>query len=205
MRSDASRSRRRPTDLPDEAEKRHENHELQSSRRRTVRSSSARSTWTTRAPTRSSFAWSRPASARHSPPGLRDPLAHPRPRGSGGVEKVGDQVRSVRPGDPVITSYQSCGHCDYCISGNGASCVHDFELCFGGVRLAGPTPSTTGATGRARWPSRPIRGHGTGAAPRSVVQTRWTGAGRAARVWWRAICAGYQWPAQRWGLKKRSS
>lgn len=57
--------------------------------------------------------------------------------GAGVVEKIGAEVTSVKVGDHVIMSYQSCGHCDYCLGGHGPYCENGFELCFGGARLDG--------------------------------------------------------------------
>lgn len=57
--------------------------------------------------------------------------------GAGIVERVGTAVTSVRPGDRVVLSYQSCGTCRYCLTGHGAYCDHAFELNFGGARLDG--------------------------------------------------------------------
>jgi aryl-alcohol dehydrogenase len=57
--------------------------------------------------------------------------------GAGIVERVGGSITTVSPGDHVVLSYQSCGHCRFCLTGRGAYCVHGFELCFGGKRLDG--------------------------------------------------------------------
>lgn len=67
--------------------------------------------------------------------------------GAGVVAKVGSEVTSVAPGDHVALSYQSCGHCDYCIEGHGPYCVHGFELCFGGARLDGTNALHDGVHG----------------------------------------------------------
>ncbi len=54
--------------------------------------------------------------------------AHPTPailghEAAGIVEKVGEQVRYVRPGDHVITCLSVfCGHCDYCVTGRPYIC-----------------------------------------------------------------------------------
>lgn len=53
---------------------------------------------------------------------------HPMPtilghESSGIVEKVGEHVRYVRPGDHVITCLSVfCGHCEYCVTGRTYSC-----------------------------------------------------------------------------------
>lgn len=57
--------------------------------------------------------------------------------GSGIVEKVGSGVQSVQPGDHVILSYASCGHCDHCLQGLPAYCFNLRELNFGGKAYDG--------------------------------------------------------------------
>ena len=43
---------------------------------------------------------------------------------AGVVEAVGSEVRSVKPGDHVITCLSAfCGHCDHCVTGHMARCV----------------------------------------------------------------------------------
>jgi S-(hydroxymethyl)glutathione dehydrogenase/alcohol dehydrogenase len=54
---------------------------------------------------------------------------HPMPavlghESAGVVEAVGSEVRSVKPGDHVITCLSAfCGHCDHCVTGHKARCV----------------------------------------------------------------------------------
>ncbi|PZQ58672.1 MAG: alcohol dehydrogenase [Phenylobacterium zucineum] len=54
---------------------------------------------------------------------------HPMPavlghESAGVVEAVGSEVRSVKPGDHVITCLSAfCGHCDHCVTGHMARCV----------------------------------------------------------------------------------
>ncbi|MER5770864.1 NAD(P)-dependent alcohol dehydrogenase [Streptomyces sp. NPDC001985] len=55
--------------------------------------------------------------------------------GAGVVERVGGAVTTVAPGDRVVMSYQACGHCAPCRSGNPAYCALSFPLNFGGARL----------------------------------------------------------------------
>lgn len=50
--------------------------------------------------------------------------------GSGVIEAIGDAVTSVRPGDPVVLTYMSCGECPECASGRPASCAQLGSLCF---------------------------------------------------------------------------
>ncbi len=57
--------------------------------------------------------------------------------GAGVVERAGKNVKSVRPGDPVVLSYQSCGLCRMCWSGQPAHCRRFSELNFGFRRLDG--------------------------------------------------------------------
>ncbi|MFE9662739.1 zinc-binding dehydrogenase [Streptomyces sp. NPDC005955] len=57
--------------------------------------------------------------------------------GAGVVERVGDGVTSVAAGDHVVMSYQSCGRCTPCLSGNPAYCAVSFPANFGGSRLDG--------------------------------------------------------------------
>ncbi|MED4600827.1 NAD(P)-dependent alcohol dehydrogenase [Paenibacillus validus] len=52
--------------------------------------------------------------------------------GSGIVEKVGEGVRTVQPGDHVVLSYASCGHCENCLTGHPSVCVDFNALNFGG-------------------------------------------------------------------------
>jgi aryl-alcohol dehydrogenase len=69
-------------------------------------------------------------------------LPHPLPavfghEGSGIVEKVGAQVRKVRPGDHVVLSFLSCGLCAACLSGMPTRCSTYFEHNMGGSRVDG--------------------------------------------------------------------
>ena len=57
--------------------------------------------------------------------------------GAGVVERVGTSVKSVRRGDHVVLSYQSCGHCRQCRSRHPAHCQHFYEANFGFQRLDG--------------------------------------------------------------------
>jgi aryl-alcohol dehydrogenase len=57
--------------------------------------------------------------------------------GAGVVERVGKRVKSVKRGDHVVLSYQSCGHCRQCRSGRPAHCKHLYEANFGFQRLDG--------------------------------------------------------------------
>jgi aryl-alcohol dehydrogenase len=57
--------------------------------------------------------------------------------GAGVVERVGKTVKSVKSGDHVVLSYQSCGRCRQCRSGHPAHCKHLYEANFGFQRLDG--------------------------------------------------------------------
>ena len=59
--------------------------------------------------------------------------------GAGIVESVGEDVRKVAPGDPVVLSYPWCGRCEPCHLGKPYHCVNAYPLCFGGARLDGST------------------------------------------------------------------
>jgi len=57
--------------------------------------------------------------------------------GAGVVEKVGNQVKKVKPGDHVATSFMSCGVCTNCKKGIPAWCSEFRRLNFGGRRPDG--------------------------------------------------------------------
>jgi len=57
--------------------------------------------------------------------------------GAGVVERVGRSVKSVKRGDHVVLSYQSCGRCRPCRSARPAHCEHLYEANFGFQRLDG--------------------------------------------------------------------
>ena len=58
---------------------------------------------------------------------------------AGVVEEVGPGVRTVKPGDHVIFSFQAiCGHCRYCATGRTILCIgHNDQP--GPVQLDGTT------------------------------------------------------------------
>lgn len=53
--------------------------------------------------------------------------------GSGIVEKVGDGVTSVEPGDHVVLSFSSCGSCTSCRTGRPYACESFYDLNFAGA------------------------------------------------------------------------
>lgn len=57
--------------------------------------------------------------------------------GAGVVESVGKSVKSVKRGDHVVLSYQSCGCCRQCLSGPPTRCERFYEANFGFQRLDG--------------------------------------------------------------------
>ena len=57
--------------------------------------------------------------------------------GAGIVEKVGEGVKLVEPGDHVVLSYASCGHCENCLTGHPSVCVSFNDLNFGGEMIDG--------------------------------------------------------------------
>ncbi|WP_078592885.1 NAD(P)-dependent alcohol dehydrogenase [Evansella clarkii] len=52
--------------------------------------------------------------------------------GSGIVEKTGDGVKTVEPGDHVVLSFAYCGHCENCLTGHPTVCTDFNDLNFGG-------------------------------------------------------------------------
>jgi aryl-alcohol dehydrogenase len=57
--------------------------------------------------------------------------------GAGVIERIGKNVKSVKTGDHVVLSYQSCGQCRQCRSGRPAHCKRFYEANFGFQRLDG--------------------------------------------------------------------
>lgn len=57
--------------------------------------------------------------------------------GAGIVERAGSAVAHLKPGDHVVMSYHSCGHCKPCLSSHAAYCDHVWEANFAGARLDG--------------------------------------------------------------------
>lgn len=52
--------------------------------------------------------------------------------GAGVVDKVGENVAGVAPGDHVVLSFAHCGHCDNCLTGHPTVCATFNVLNFGG-------------------------------------------------------------------------
>ncbi|CAN5697463.1 NAD(P)-dependent alcohol dehydrogenase [soil metagenome] len=57
--------------------------------------------------------------------------------GAGVVERVGDRVSKVQPGDHVVLTYRSCGLCVNCKRGAPAYCLDLYDQNFGGARPDG--------------------------------------------------------------------
>lgn len=57
--------------------------------------------------------------------------------GAGVVELTGSAVTRVRPGDKVVLSFGSCGHCAHCREGQPSRCDSFDELNFGSARPDG--------------------------------------------------------------------
>jgi aryl-alcohol dehydrogenase len=68
------------------------------------------------------------------------PVPHPivlGHEGAGVVERVGAHVVKVRPGDHVVLSFMSCGHCRLCTQGRPANCANFNAHNFSGGRADG--------------------------------------------------------------------
>ncbi len=57
--------------------------------------------------------------------------------GAGVVEEAGKGVQTVKRGDHVVCSYQSCGQCPECLRGHPTGCERFWEANFGFARLDG--------------------------------------------------------------------
>ncbi|RQZ31720.1 NAD(P)-dependent alcohol dehydrogenase [Burkholderia sp. Bp9017] len=70
----------------------------------------------------------------HLPTPLPAVLGH---EGAGVVERVGAAVTKVKPGDHVVMTYNSCGHCPSCFDGESTYCHEFFPRNFFGTRQDG--------------------------------------------------------------------
>jgi aryl-alcohol dehydrogenase len=84
----------------------------------------------------------------HMPIQLPAVLGH---EGAGVVERIGSAVTSVKPGDHVVLSFNSCGHCVSCGNGHPAYCDDLIRLNFAGFRA-------DGTSGLADTNGTPVRG-----------------------------------------------
>ena len=57
--------------------------------------------------------------------------------GAGIVEKVGRGVKKVAPGDHVVLTFYTCGHCPACLGGDSTSCANFFAPNFMGKAVDG--------------------------------------------------------------------
>jgi aryl-alcohol dehydrogenase len=64
--------------------------------------------------------------------------------GAGVVEKVGDGVTKVVPGDHVVMTFDSCGTCPNCVDGAETYCFEFFPHNFAATRLDGSTALSKG-------------------------------------------------------------
>ncbi|SNS87780.1 aryl-alcohol dehydrogenase [Noviherbaspirillum humi] len=84
----------------------------------------------------------------HTDIGMRDaPDRVPKPivlghEGAGIVVKTGSSVAKVKPGDHVVVSFNSCGHCPSCNHGDPAYCVNLGAANFSGRREDGSSALT---------------------------------------------------------------
>lgn len=62
--------------------------------------------------------------------------------GSGVIEQVGPGVEGLEPGDHVLLSFASCGHCRNCAAGRPAYCLAFYPYNFGARRADGSTAFT---------------------------------------------------------------
>ena len=75
--------------------------------------------------------------------------------GAGIVERVGEGVTQVAPGDKVIIGWPSCGECRNCLDGQPRYCLRTGEALVSGRRFKGERAGTT-----AYWRNgEPINGH----------------------------------------------
>ncbi|MCX4096816.1 NAD(P)-dependent alcohol dehydrogenase [Nocardia sp. alder85J] len=65
--------------------------------------------------------------------------------GAGVVEAVGRGITGIAPGDHVVLSFESCGHCARCHTGEPAYCQHFDQANTSGLRLDGSAGATSAA------------------------------------------------------------
>lgn len=86
----------------------------------------------------------------HTDVNMRDsPARVPKPvvlghEGAGIVERVGKAVHKVRPGDHVVMTFDSCGHCPSCFKGDAAYCAATAQYNFSSQRQDGSTALSNG-------------------------------------------------------------
>jgi aryl-alcohol dehydrogenase len=75
--------------------------------------------------------------------------------GAGIVERVGEGVTQVAPGDKVIIGWPSCGECRNCLDGQPRYCLRTGEALVSGKRFKGERAGTTAYSRNGQ----PINGH----------------------------------------------
>ena len=87
----------------------------------------------------------------HTDISMRDHIIYPVPHpvvlgheGAGIVERIGAGVTRLSPGDPVILTSASCGHCPSCDAGLPIYCYEFNERNFAGARIDGSSPLSKG-------------------------------------------------------------
>jgi aryl-alcohol dehydrogenase len=75
--------------------------------------------------------------------------------GAGIVERVGEGVTQVAPGDKVIIGWPSCGECRNCLDGQPRYCLRTGEALVSGRRFKGERAGTTAYSRNGK----PINGH----------------------------------------------
>src|SRR5690606_5642432 len=75
--------------------------------------------------------------------------------GAGIVERVGEGVTQVAPGDKVIIGWPSCGECRNCLDGQPRYCLRTGEALVSGRRFKGERAGTTAYSRDGE----PITGH----------------------------------------------
>ena len=93
--------------------------------------------------------------------------------GAGVVERVGEGVSKVQPGDHVVLSFASCGECTNCLSGWPTYCLNFYDQNFGGSRPDGSNAlSKDGDAVHGRFFGQSSFASYSVAAERSVVKVR---------------------------------
>jgi aryl-alcohol dehydrogenase len=87
----------------------------------------------------------------HTDISMRDHVIYPVPHpvvlgheGAGIVERIGAGVTRLAPGDPVILTSASCGHCPSCDAGLPIYCYEFNDRNFSGTRIDGSSPLSKG-------------------------------------------------------------
>ncbi len=92
--------------------------------------------------------------------------------GAGVVERVGDQVRKVTPGDHVVLAPDSDGTCEQCASGEPMYCEHFLELNFQAGTNGTTAQLADGQRASIKYFGQSSFAHYAVASERSVVKVR---------------------------------